>query len=131
MSEAFTDSISPDMIATPAIPRITSATRTSTRLSPRSSVQAERPPQTSHLDLVIDAVHRRDQRDGDEADYQPHEDDDERLEKRGELGDLVVQLCLVVLRGEGELGVERAGLLPDAQHRGRSTREQTGAGQRA
>src|SRR4051795_12301334 len=97
MSEAFTLICSPATTATPAMPRITTATRTSTRVSPRSPVHRSGPGSISDVHLVEDAVHRRDQRDCDEADDQTHEDDDDRLEERGELGDLVVQLRLVVL----------------------------------
>ena len=42
---------------------------------------------TSHLldlDLLVDAVHGRDEGDGHEADDDAHEDDDERLEEAGE-----------------------------------------------
>ena len=63
------------MIATRRAPRITSATRTSTSVSPFVVAQAGTGRQ-SDLHLVEDAVHRRDQRDGDEADDQPHHDDD-------------------------------------------------------
>src|SRR5262245_36828479 len=100
----------PPRMATPAIPRIATATRSSISVSPRSSRRRARWIDMSHVDLTEDAVHRRDQRDGDEADDHPHDDDDERLEDRSELGDLVVQLGLVVLRRHRELGVERAGL---------------------
>src|SRR4051794_9254296 len=121
----------PPRMATAAMPRIATATTSSIRVSPRSSRWGALWIDMSHVDLPEDAVHRRDQRDRDEADDQPHQDDDERLEERGELGDFVVELGLVVLRRHRELGVERTGVLPDPQHRGRRAREQAGAGERS
>ena len=46
----------------------------------------------SALRAVEDAVHRRDERDRDEADDQAHEDDDRGLEQRRELLELVLEL---------------------------------------
>src|SRR4051812_21399323 len=111
MSEAITLSCSPARIATPAIPRIASATSTSTRDSPRSLPHRARRPRTSDVHLLEDAVHRRHQRDGDESDDPTHDDDDQRLEDRGQLLDLVVELDLVVLRRHAKLVVEGSGLL--------------------
>ena len=76
----------PPRIPTAAMPRITRATRTSTNVSPwHPGLPTLGRPVASDLDLVEDAVHGGDQRDGDEADDKAHEDDDGRLEERGQL----------------------------------------------
>src|SRR5688500_7895972 len=86
----------PARIATPAMPRMLMATSNSTSDSPRSSRSGR---DMSHVHLLEDPVHRRHQGDGDEAHDQAHRDDDDRLEERRELRDLVAELGLVVLRG--------------------------------
>src|SRR4051812_5305058 len=86
----------PSSTTTPT-PMIMVATSSSIRVSPRSSRNAER---TSDLDLVEDAVHGRHQRDGHEAHHQPHRHDDQWLDQRDQILDLVVQLALVVAGGE-------------------------------
>ena len=82
------------------------ATISSIKVSSRSSRRDRDQPgrlvfnvdtSSGDLHLVEDAVHRGDQRDGDEPDDQAHDDDDGRLEERGQLLDLVVELGLVVL----------------------------------
>src|SRR4051794_9470960 len=113
LSDAWTLIWRPARMATPAMPRMTVATSTSTSVSPRSLRCDVRWVHMSDIDLTEDSVHRRDQRDRDETDYEPHSDDDERLEECCQLRDLVVELGLVVLRSDLELGVERAGVLAD------------------
>src|SRR6478735_3342385 len=118
MSEALTLVAIPPTSAITAVDMMARATISSTRVSPRSSlVDARRA--MSDGDLVEDAVHGRDHRDRHEADDAAHEQDDRRLERRGELLQLVVQLALVVVGGHVELGVERSGLLADPDHAGR------------
>src|SRR4051812_23050777 len=107
--------MSPPRMATPAMPRTATATTSSIRVSPRSFRRGVRGMGISHVDLAKDAVHRGDQRDRNKPDHEPHHDDDERLEECGQLRDLVVELGLVVLRGDLELGVEGAGVLTDPQ----------------
>src|SRR4051812_25936346 len=101
----------PARIATPAMPRMVMATNSSIRVSPQSLRCGVGWAPMSHLDLAEDAVHRRDEGDGDETDDHTHHDDDERLEERRQLGDLVVELGLVVLGRDGELRVQRPGVL--------------------
>src|SRR5689334_1055420 len=84
-------------------PMITTATRSSRRLSPRSSPHR---PRTSDLHLVEDAVHGRDQCDGDEPDDQAHHDDDGGFEQRGQLVDAVAELALVVAGRRLQLRVQ-------------------------
>src|SRR3954452_20917251 len=64
----------------PAMHRPSKATAISTsmRVNPCSLPSAA---SMSDLDLVEDAVHGGDQRDGDEADDEPHGEDDGRLEQ--------------------------------------------------
>src|SRR3954452_20964980 len=130
MTELWMLTMSPPRMATAAIPRIATAMTSSIRVSPLSLRCGVRRLDMSYTDLTEDPVHRGDQRHRDEAHDQPHHDDDERLEQCRELGDLVVELGLVVLRGDLELGVERAGVLADAQHLRRRRREEPGARQR-
>src|SRR3954451_17598087 len=101
----------PPMIATSAMPRMASATNSSISVSPRSSETI-----ASNLDLVEDSVHRAHQGDRHEADQAAHHDDHQRLEQRGQLLDLVVQLALVVHGGRRQLVIQRAGLLTDPNH---------------
>ena len=68
------------------------------------------------MHLVVDAVHRRNQRHGDEADDQAHEDDDGGLKEAREALDPDVDLSVVVLGGQLELLVERSGLFADSEH---------------
>src|SRR5688500_17100705 len=95
--------MTPPRMATAAIPRIATATTSSMRVSPRSSRCDVRKVTMSHVDLTEDPIHRRDQRHRDEADDEAHGHDDDRLEERGQLRDLVVELGLVVLGGDLEL----------------------------
>src|SRR4051812_8398325 len=94
--------MTPPRMATAAMPRIAIATTSSIRVSPRSLRCSVRRATMSHVDLTEDPVHRRDQRDRDEPHHGSHGDDDEWLEERCQLRDLVVELGLVVLRGDLE-----------------------------
>src|SRR3954453_24261952 len=114
-------------MATAAMPSMAMAITSSIRVSPASPWGRVGRLDMSDIDLTEDPVHRRDQRDRDEPDHGPHRDDDERLEERCQLRDLVVELGLVVLRGDLELRVEGAGVLSDTQHLRRGPREQFGA----
>src|SRR3954467_6645378 len=78
--------------------------------------------------LVEDAVHRGDQRDGNEANDESHEDDDQRLEERREFLELVLQLTSVVLRSVVELNIERSRILTDAHHLRGGLGKQSGIG---
>src|SRR6476620_8094324 len=98
----------PAPMPTTQTPRIAIVTTSSSSVSPRSSRLCR---DISDLHLVEHAVHRGHQGDGDEADEQTHHDDDGRFEQRGKFLDLVVELGLVVLRGDLELVVEGARLL--------------------
>src|SRR5690242_11122660 len=130
MSEALTLVATPPTSATTAVAMMTRATISSTSVSPRSSCVDTRRV-ISDVDLVEDAVHGRDHGDGHEADHAAHEDDHGRLEERGQLLQLVVQLALVVVRGHVQLGIERARLLAYPDHAGRRCREELARRQRA
>src|SRR5687767_8893604 len=86
--------------------------RSSTRLSPRSSCSRR----ISDLHLVEDAVHGRNEGDGDETDRATGDEDDGRLEEARKALELVVELAIEVRRGGRHLLVERAGVLTDAEH---------------
>src|SRR5262245_23590443 len=95
----------PPTSATTAIPMMESVTSSSTSVSPGS-----RRVSTSDAHLVVDAVHRRDERDRDEAHDEAHDHDDRRFEERDQLLQPVVQLTFVVAGGDLQLGSERSGL---------------------
>src|SRR5688572_8579127 len=100
-----------------AIPRIVTASNTSTRVSPRSrSAFLPRLMSDAGVRLVVHAVHRLHERDGDEAHDRAHEDDDGRLEERRHAGELELELLAVEVGGDLELAIERASLLADAHH---------------
>src|SRR5215213_5102370 len=113
----------PPRTASPAVARTTTATSTSMSAAPRSSESWR----MSDADLVEDAVHGGDERHRHEAHDEAHRDDHGGLEEGGEPLDLVAELALVVGRGGLQLGVQRAGLLADADHLRRGGREQAGA----
>src|SRR4051812_6197612 len=129
MSDACAATPSPAMTATPAKPRITTATSTSISDSPRSFCK-RRSRIGSDLYLVEDAIHGRHQRDRDEADEGAHDDDDRWLEQGGQLLDLVIKFGLVVLRGYLELRVKRAGVFANSKHLHGGVREKLGSHQR-
>src|SRR4051812_11199032 len=97
MSDTFTEVSRAPITAVTVRPRMSTATRISISDSPRSSVTGAA---TSDLHLVVDAVHGRHQCDGDETHDQAHDDQDDRLEQRGDLVDLVGELAFVVLGGD-------------------------------
>src|SRR4051795_4871853 len=69
------------------------------------------PSHPSELHLVVDAVHRGDHRDGDETNRAPHEEDDRGFEQRREALDLELELFTVEVGADGQLFVQRAGVL--------------------
>src|SRR3954471_2604511 len=70
----------------------------------------------TEVDLVVHAIHGRDESYCDEADHDTDEHDDNGLEVAREALDLVVELAVQVVRGGLELLVERTGVLTDAEH---------------
>src|SRR5690349_4249582 len=84
----------------------------------------------SGMDLVVDAVHRRDLRDRDEAHDTTDEKDHGRLEVVGDLLQPVVELALVEDRGGAQLLVERTRALTDADHLAGGGGEDAGVGDR-
>ncbi len=107
----------------------------SIRPAPASSVVRRRtlPRRLSGADVLVaveDAVHRRHQSDGDEADDQADEDDHGRLEEANESPDAHLKLTVEVHRGRLELLVERPGLLADGEHLACGTREEPGRDER-
>src|SRR5207249_4082040 len=109
----------PPRSAALAMPRMAIAMRISIRVEPSCGR-----PRTSYLDLVVDAVHRGDQRDGDEANDHTDHDDHGRLEQVEEALHPIVELALVELGGRFQLLVERAGVLADSEHLTRRAGEQ-------
>src|ERR1700730_17592866 len=82
----------------------------------------------SYLHLVVDAVHRGDQGDGDKAHHQSDEHDRDRLEETREVLDLVVELAVEVFGRALELLTEGAGLLPDLDHLAGGSRKELRCG---
>src|SRR4051812_7438838 len=117
------DVVSPPRTAAAAMPSTMTASSTSMRTAPRSS---EDRTVISDLHLAVDAVHRRDEGDRDEAHDDSHDQDDDRFEEGSQPLDLVAELAFVVVGRRVQLGVERPGLLADADHLRRGGREQPG-----
>src|SRR4051794_21913632 len=105
--------------ATTMTPKIMMAMSSSRSVSPRSSpsrVAAMRFCIASYLDLREDAVHRRDEGDGDESDHPAHCDDDGRFEECGQFSNLVIEFGLEIFGRHFELVVQRSGLLAHPKH---------------
>src|SRR5438309_7271281 len=89
--------------------------------SPAERFATER---SCELHLLVDAVHRGDQRDRDEPHGDAHEDDHRGFEERRQALDLVLELLAVIVGAHAELFVQSSGVLAHLDHLDNGPREE-------